>query len=150
MMTEQEQMEKLRRFFHWHGEIGRFAFFIEGIKRGVIIVALMLLTFGINLLYGTSANYEAFRSAENEPLVAVASFILFTPLYIRRLRDIGISLWWIVPFEALYLLPAPTASTDLYALYVLLVQFPYFCWGIFLQFKPGKTHRDFLRSRTHA
>ena len=92
MMTEQEQMEKLRRFFHWHGEIGRLAFFIEGIKRGVIIVALMLLTFGINLLYGTNANYEAFRSAENEPLVAFASFILFTPLYIRRLRDIGISL----------------------------------------------------------
>ena len=143
-------MEKLHRFLQWQGEIGRLGFFIEGIKRGVIVVALMLLTFGINVLYGTGGNYEAFRSAENEPLVAVASFILFTPLYIRRLRDIGVSLWWIVPFEALYLLPTPPASNHWYALYVLLVQVPYFGWGVFLQFKPGKTHREFLRSRTQG
>ena len=52
------------------------------------------------------------------------SLAFFLPLTIRRANDAGISFWWVIVFEILYLVPEPSEDMASYGIYTLLVTIP--------------------------
>ena len=141
-------MAKLPRFFDWNGELGRYDFFIAGIGRGVCMALLIVINGGINSAFGWDIwNSETtFESLITEdPLITAGALVLFIPLYLRRVRDIGMSPWWVAGFEVLYLMPVPPEDND-YALQTYgLFSLIYIGWVLVLQFRPGRKYREFKR-----
>jgi len=69
------------------------------------------------------------------------------PIDIRRLNDIGISAWWLVPVYILSQVPVPMEGSPQENIYGLLVGIPLLIWGLFVLFKPGKTLREARRNQ---
>ena len=141
-------MAKLPQFFDWNGELGRYDFFIEGIKRGFCFALLVVINGGINAAFGWDIwNSETtFQSLQTEdPLLTAGALVLFVPLCLKRVRDIGISPWWVAGFEVVYLLPAPPESNEYAVQTYGLLNLIYIGWYLVLQFRPGREHREFKR-----
>ena len=80
-------------------------------------------------------------------LFTAAVLVLFIPIDIRRMNDIGINLWWLVLFEFLSLLPYPISGSPQQTPYLILVVMPQLFWALFLLFKSGKEYREYRRQK---
>ena len=143
-------MAKVPNFFDWNGELGRYDFFLAGIGRGICLSLLMVINGGINSAFGWdiwNSETSLWTLSTEDPLLTAGALVLFMPLYLRRVRDIGISPWWVAGFEVLYLLPAPPedneSALEIYGLFMLI----YVGWLLVLQFRPGRKYREFKRQQ---
>lgn len=139
-------MNQILKIVDYRGELGRLAYFSREIYRIPLIVAVIAINFGLNLLIGYPPSLELFQASLSDPLVTVMSILLFLPITIRRANDAGISFWWAVFFEILYLVPEPSEGMASYGIYTLLVSIPYLVWCLIILFKPGKALREHRRS----
>jgi uncharacterized membrane protein YhaH (DUF805 family) len=69
------------------------------------------------------------------------------PVDIRRLNDIGISPWWLVPVWILSQIPQPLDGSPQVGAYTFLVTVPLLLWGLFILFKPGKALKEYRRQK---
>ena len=133
----------LPQFFDWRGELGRLDYFKQIIKRLVILLLILGVNIGLCLLVGLEITAETWD--KNLSLTTIASFAIMVPIDIRRLNDIGISPWWLVPVWFLSQIPEPLDGSPQVGAYTLLVIIPLLLWGLFILFKPGKTLREARR-----
>ena len=99
-------MNQLPQFFDWRGELGRLAYLRKVIQRILILIVVMGFNLGLSALMGIEIDSTSYI-AEQSSLISVAALILFVPIDIRRLNDLGVNLWWIFVIEILTLLPQP-------------------------------------------
>ena len=100
-------MQQLPKFFDWRGELGRIEYFYAVVWRGFIYLCIVAINYGLSALWGWDVAFTEESDWSwifTDPFVTVAEFVIFVPIVIRRLSDVGISLWWIFAFEALILL----------------------------------------------
>ena len=148
--------EKSLAFFDWRGGISRIQYFRGNVVRTLILMGVIGANYIFSAMFGWDVwndivdEGDAYLEYLKDPLVVVSFFIIFVPWDLRRMKDAGISWWWIVPIEILFRLPDPPAIDG--ADYVsqnaahFLVSFvPHFVFYMILLFKPGQAHRDFLR-----
>ena len=136
---------ELPKFFDWRGELGRLDYLKEILRRLLIVVVIFGLNISLCFLAGLDVTQENWN--DNLSLTTISSFVLMVPVDIRRLNDIGLSPWWLVPVYILSQLPVPPDQSPQMGVYVLLVLVPLFLWGLFVLFKPGKTLREAHRNQ---
>ena len=136
-------MKALHQFFDWRGELGRLGYLMQVIKRLIILLLILGVNIGLCLLVGLEITSETWD--KNLSLTTIAAFVIMVPIDIRRLNDIGISPWWLVPVWFLSQIPEPLDGSPQVGAYTLLVIIPLFLWGLFILFKPGKTLREARR-----
>ena len=136
-------MKALHQFFDWRGELGRLGYLMQVIKRLIILLLILGVNIGLCLLVGLEITSETWD--KNLSLTTIAAFVIMVPIDIRRLNDIGISPWWLVPVWFLSQIPEPLDGSPQVGAYTLLVIIPLFVWGLFILFKPGKTLREARR-----
>ena len=139
-------MNQILKLVDYRGELGRLSYFSRSIYRIPLMIAGIAINFGLNLLIGYPPSVELFQTSLSDPLVTVMSLVFFLPLTIRRANDAGISFWWVIVFEILYLVPEPSEDMASYGIYTLLVSIPYLVWCLIIVFKPGKDLREHRRS----
>ena len=138
-------MNHLPQFFDWRGELGRLGYLKEIIRRCIILSLVFGLNIGLRWLAGldiTSENWD-----QDLSLTTIACFVMMVPIDIRRLNDIGISPWWLVPVWILSQIPEPLDGSPQVSAYTLIVIVPLLLWGLFILFKPGKTLRESRRNQ---
>ena len=135
---------ELPKFFDWRGELGRLDYLKEILRRLLIVLVIFGLNISLCFLAGLDVTQENWD--DNLSLTTISSFVLMVPVDIRRLNDIGLSSWWLVPVYILSQLPVPPDQSPQMGVYVLLVLVPLFLWGLFVLFKPGKTLREAHRN----
>jgi uncharacterized membrane protein YhaH (DUF805 family) len=116
---------------------------MQVIKRLIILLLILGVNIGLCLLVGLEITSETWD--KNLSLTTIAAFVIMVPIDIRRLNDIGISPWWLVPVWFLSQIPEPLDGSPQVGAYTLLVIIPLFLWGLFILFKPGKTLREARR-----
>ena len=136
-------MKALHQFFDWRGELGRLGYLMQVIKRLIILLLILGVNIGLCLLVGLEITSETWD--KNLSLTTIAAFVIMVPIDIRRLNDIGISPWWLVPVWFLSQIPEPLDGSPQVGAYTLLVIIPLFVWGLFILFKPGKTLKEARR-----
>ena len=136
---------ELPKFFDWSGELGRLDYLKEILRRLLIVLVIFGLNISLCFLAGLDVTQENWD--DNLSLTTISSFVLMVPVDIRRLNDIGLSPWWLVPVYILSQLPVPPDQSPQMGVYVLLVLVPLFLWGLFVLFKPGKTLREAHRNQ---
>ena len=136
-------MKALHQFFDWRGELGRLGYLMQVIKRLIILLLILGVNIGLCLLVGLEITSETWD--KNLSLTTIAAFVIMVPIDIRRLNDIGISPWWLVPVWFLSQIPEPLDGSPQVGAYTLLVIIPLLLWGLFILFKPGKTLREARR-----
>ena len=139
-------MNQLPQFFDWRGELGRLAYLRKVIQRILILIVVMGFNLGLNALMGIEIDSPSYI-AEQSSLISVAALIIFVPIDIKRLNDLGVNLWWIVVIEVLTLLPQPAQGSPQLPFYVIIVVVPNLFWAAFMLLKPGKEYREFLRQK---
>ena len=139
-------MNQLPHFFDWRGELGRLAYLRKVIQRILILIIVMGFNLGLNALMGIEIDRPSYI-AEQSSLISVAALVIFVPIDIRRLNDLGINLWWVAVIEVLTLLPQPVQGSPQFPFYILIVVVPNLFWAAFMLFKPGKEYREFLRQK---
>ena len=138
-------MKELPQFFDWRGELGRLDYLKEIIRRLLIILIIFGINIALCVLVGLDVTPETWD--DNLSLTLISSIAIMVPIDIRRLNDIGISAWWLLPVYILSQIPAPIAGSPQENIYGLLVVIPLLLWGLFVLFKPGKTLREARRSQ---
>ena len=136
---------ELPKFFDWRGELGRLDYLKEILRRLLIVLVIFGLNISLCFLAGLDVTQENWD--DNLSLTTISSFVLMVPVDIRRLNDIGLSPWWLVPVYILSQLPVPPDQSPQMGVYVLLVLVPLLLWGLFVLFKPGKTLREAHRNQ---
>ena len=136
---------ELPKFFDWRGELGRLDYLKEILRRLLIVLVIFGLNISLCFLAGLDVTQENW--GDNLSLTTISSFVLMVPVDIRRLNDIGLSPWWLVPVYILSQLPVPPDQSPQMGVYVLLVLVPLLLWGLFVLFKPGKTLREAHRNQ---
>ena len=139
-------MNQLPQFFDWRGELGRHAYLRKVIQRILILIVVMGFDLGLKALMGIEIDSRSYI-AEQSSLISVASLVIFVPIDIRRLNDLGVNLWWLAVIEVLALLPQPAQDSPQFPFYILTVVVPSLLWAAFMLFKPGKEYREFLRQK---
>ena len=139
-------MNQLPHFLDWRGELGRLAYLRKVIQRILILIVVMGFNLGLNALMGIEIDRPSYI-AEQSSLISVAALVIFVPIDIRRLNDLGINLWWVAVIEVLTLLPQPVQGSPQFPFYILIVVVPNLFWAAFMLFKPGKEYREFLRQK---
>ena len=137
-------MKELAQFFDWRGELGRLDYLKEIIRRLLIILMIFGINIALCILVGLDVTPETWD--DNLSLTTISSIAIMVPIDIRRLNDIGISAWWLLPVYILSQIPAPIEGSPQENIYGLLVVIPLLLWGLFVLFKPGKTLREARRS----
>lgn len=142
-------MRKLPRFFDWHGELGRVAYFVEAIKRIPAALFVFLLSLGLYALAGwiPFSPETSWQHFFHQPFLQVGYLIIFVPITIKRLNDANISLWWLFFFEALNLVPFPPSGSPRDEIHTLLVGVPYLLWGVVVCLMPGKAWFNSTRNK---
>ena len=148
-------MTKLPKFFDWHGELGRYDYFVECIKHGSVYLLVLFIYAGICFAFGWEPildhSFSVFDQYIHDGFMVTASTACFVPIYIKRARDLGMSPWWVAAFEALSLFPEPPEGYQAHwAAYNSLVLLPLVIYLLILQFKPGKAHREHTRTSTRS
>jgi uncharacterized membrane protein YhaH (DUF805 family) len=138
-------MKELPQFFDWRGELGRLDYLKEIIRRLLIILIIFGINIALCILAGLDVTSETWD--DNLSLTTISSIVIMAPIDIRRLNDIGISAWWLVPVYILSQVPVPMEGSPQENIYGLLVGIPLLIWGLFVLFKPGKTLREARRSQ---
>ena len=138
-------MKALHQFFDWRGELGRIEYIKEVIKRLLILSLILGLNVGLCLLAGLDITPETWD--DNLSLTTIAAFVIMVPVDIRRLNDIGVSPWWLVPVWILNQLPEPLEGSPQLGIYILLGIIPLLMWELFIVFKPGKALREARRQQ---
>ncbi len=138
-----KKMKGLPEFFDWRGELGRIDYVGEAIRRLLILLLILGINIGLCLLMGLDITPETWDN--NIGLTIIASFVLMVPIDIRRLNDIGVSPWWLVPVWILSQIPEPIDGSAQVGIYTFLVIIPLLIWGLFIVFKPGKALREARR-----
>jgi uncharacterized membrane protein YhaH (DUF805 family) len=138
-------MKELAQFFDWRGELGRLDYLKEIIRRLLIILMIFGINIALCILVGLDVTPETWD--DNLSLTTISSIAIMVPIDIRRLNDIGISAWWLLPVYILSQIPAPIEGSPQENIYGLLVVIPLLLWGLFVLFKPGKTLREARRSQ---
>ena len=136
---------ELPKFFDWRGELGRLDYLKEILRRLLVVLVIFGLNISLCFLAGLDVTQENWD--DNLSLTTISSFVLMVPVDIRRLNDISLSPWWLVPVYILSQLPVPPDQSPQMGVYVLLVLVPLFLWGLFVLFKPGKTLREAHRNQ---
>ena len=138
-------MKELAQFFDWRGELGRLDYLKEIIRRLLIILMIFGINIALCILVGLDVTPETWD--DNLSLTTISSIAIMVPIDIRRLNDIGISPWWLLPVYILSQIPAPIEGSPQENIYGFLVVIPLLLWGLFVLFKPGKTLREARRSQ---
>ncbi len=138
-------MKELAQFFDWRGELGRLDYLKEIIRRLLIILMIFGINIALCILVGLDVTPETWD--DNLSLTTISSIAIMVPIDIRRLNDIGISAWWLLPVYILSQIPAPIEGSPQENIYGLLVVIPLLLWGLFVLFKSGKTLREARRSQ---
>jgi len=138
-------MKELAQFFDWRGELGRLDYLKEIIRRLLIILMIFGINIALCILVGLDVTPETWD--DNLSLTTISSIAIMVPIDIRRLNDIGISAWWLLPVYILSQIPAPIEGSPQENIYGFLVVIPLLLWGLFVLFKPGKTLREARRSQ---
>ncbi len=139
-------MNRLPQFFDWRGELGRHAYLRKIIQRILILIAVGAVNIIFSALMGLELDSLAWFEDQGG-LFTAAALVLFIPIDIRRMNDIGINLWWLVVFELLSLLPYPASGSPQHTPYLILVVVPQIFWALFLLLKPGKEYREYRRQK---
>ena len=137
-------MKELPQFFDWRGELGRLDYLKEIIRRLLIVLMIFGINIALCILVGLDVTPETWD--DNLSLTTISSIAIMVPIDIRRLNDIGISPWWLLPVYILSEIPAPIEGSPQENIYGLLVVIPLLLWVLFVLFKPGKTLREARRS----
>ena len=155
------------KFFGIRGEMGRIDYFKSYVFRLLIAVVIVLL---ISLVdpsisvadwfnfpdskEATINNWEEYLAYQSDPAVYInelkrgfINLILYISIDCRRANDIGMSYGWIAPGWFMFLLPGiifanPIGFAVSFLLYVYIGVV-----NLILVFKPGKTHKQFVRSK---
>ena len=138
-------MKGLPQFFSWKGELGRLDYLGEVIKRLLILSLILAVNIGLCMLVGLEITPETWDN--NLSLTTIAAFLIMVPVDIRRLNDIGISPWWLVPVWILSQIPQPLDGSPQVGAYTFLVAVPLLIWGLFILFKPGKALKEYRRQK---
>ena len=138
-------MKELPQFFDWRGELGRLDYLKEIIRRLLIVLMIFGINIALCILVGLDVTPKTWD--DNLSLTTISSIAIMVPIDIRRLNDIGISPWWLLPVYILSQIPAPIEGSPQENIYGLLVVIPLLLWGFFVLFKPGKTLREARRSQ---
>ena len=136
-------MKELIEFFDWTGELGRIDYIKEMFKRLLILALILGINIGLCILAGLEITPDTWD--KDLSLTTIAAFVIMVPIDIRRLNDIGVSPWWLVPVWILSQCPAPLYGSPQFGAYILLVMVPLLIWGLFIIFKPGKALREARR-----
>ena len=136
-------MKGIIEFFDWTGELGRIDYIKEMLKRLLILALILGINIGLCILAGLEITPDTWD--KDLSLTTIAAFIIMVPIDIRRLNDIGVSPWWLVPVWILSQCPAPLDGSPQFGAYILLVMVPLLIWGLFIIFKPGKALREARR-----
>lgn len=112
-------------------------------KRLLILALILGINIGLCILAGLEITPDTWD--KDLSLTTIAAFIIMVPIDIRRLNDIGVSPWWLVPVWILSQCPAPLDGSPQFGAYILLVMVPLLIWGLFIIFKPGKALREARR-----
>ena len=139
-------MKGLIEFFDWRGELGRLDYIKEIFKRLLVLALILGINIGLCILVGLDITPDTWDN--NLSLTTIAAFIIMVPIDIRRLNDIGVSPWWLVPVWILNQCPAPVDGSPQVGAYTLLVIVPLLIWGLFIIFKPGKALREARRQNS--
>lgn len=132
--------------FRWDGELGRLQYFSRSFYRMLLLLPLTAAYAALWVLAGNDLSAQLFEGRFFTTIV----LILFIPLDLRRMNDIGLKYWWLVAAEALNLLPtaAESTTTSLYSsIHMLAVNLPYAVFYLYLLLKPGRTYREHRRSQ---
>lgn len=138
-------MKGLPQFFSWEGELGRLDYLGEVIKRLLILSLILAVNIGLCMLVGLEITQETWDN--NLSLTKISAFLFMVPVDIRRLNDIGISPWWLVPVWILSQVPQPLDGSPQVGAYTFLVAVPLLLWGLFILFKPGKALKEYRRQK---
>ena len=138
-------MKGLPQFFSWKGELGRLDYLGEVIKRLLILSLILAVNIGLCMLVGLGITPETWDN--NLSLTTISAFLIMVPVDIRRLNDIGISPWWLVPVWILSQIPQPLDGSPQVGAYTFLVAVPLLLWGLFILFKPGKALKEYRRQK---
>ena len=138
-------MKGLPQFFSWKGELGRLDYLGEVIKRLLILSLILAVNIGLCMLVGLEITQETWDN--NLSLTKISAFLIMVPVDIRRLNDIGISPWWLVPVWILSQIPQPLDGSPQVGAYTFLVAVPLLLWGLFILFKPGKALKEYRRQK---
>ena len=159
--------EKLISFFDWRNGISRIQYFRGWIFRSTLIVSISIVSWLIAWAFGWHASIDPleevlgesdshiifFLLSDTMSIVTVSSFILTVPWDLRRMKDAGISWWWIVPFEFLIHMPTPpddVVGIDLigeHLAYAFFCITPCVIFWLVLFFQPGKIYRKFAQDK---
>ena len=159
--------EKLISFFDWRNGISRIQYFRGWIFRSTLIVSISIVSWLIWWAFGWYAEIDLSKEVLGEsdshiiflllsdtlPIVTVSSFILTVPWDLRRMKDAGISWWWIVPFEFLIHMPSPPDDVVSIELLGERLAYAFFCitpcviFWLVLFFQPGKIYRKFAQDK---
>ena len=142
---ESTAVKELPPFFDWRGELGRLDYLKEIFKRLLILSLILGINIGLCLLVGLEITPENWD--KNLSLTTISAFVIMVPIDIRRLNDIGVSTWWLVPVWILSQIPEPMDGSPQDGPYTLLVIVPLLLWGLFVLFKPGKALREARRNQ---
>lgn len=138
-------MKGLPQFFSWEGELGRLDYLGEVIKRLLILSLILAVNIGLCMLVGLEITPETWDN--NLSLTTISAFLIMVPVDIRRLNDIGISPWWLVPVWILSQIPQPLDGSPQVGAYTFLVAVPLLLWGLFILFKPGNALKEYRRKK---
>ena len=154
------------KFFGIRGEMGRIDYFKSILFRGLIAIVIVRLvslvdpSISVNDWFNfpdsdkVMTSWEDYFAEQSDPAEYIDSLkhgfinlLLCAPIDCRRANDIGLNYGWIAPGLLMFLVPGMIfanaigfAASFLIGLFVLVI-------SLILIFKPGRAHREFVRSK---
>ena len=139
-------------FFSFRGRISRMQFFLGNLALFCLGVFLAMIIMGIafsNVSVGANANAVALLGAIGVGMIFLLPIGLVSTycsvcLIIKRLHDIGLSGWFVLPllFGGFLLMPLLLVSPDLFAMMALIFNFLQLGGYLCLLFIPGQDQRN--------
>ena len=134
------------KFFDFTTDMGRLDYFRSSILRSLIAFILAIIYAIISVIL--TGNAPSLESSNEVLITGFINLLLFGPIIFRRANDIDLHYTWLTPLLLLFIIPINSLLvTDifpgliaLYSLYIIVI-------SLILTFKPGQTHKEWLRSR---
>ena len=156
----------MNTFFDLNGRLGRWDYFKTSFARLLIVVLAYASYHVISYLVSSQFNSEATPQlfgdwlkeqveVERQTAYQVDTFVLgllqipiFVPIVIRRANDFHLKVEWLIPTYTSFLIPWNLIDDTSFGL-ALFVLFNIYCLviGAILQFKPGETFKEWVRSK---
>ena len=144
---------RIKRLFDLRGELGRIQYLKGFIYRSLLSTSALLAITLFELLFNWHSyqgieSFDVFSTLRDESnLYAVALVALQLPIQIKRIRDLGVSFWWLFAFEVMILLPEPSKLGDGSthaggAFYTVLIVIPFILFRLYLILWPGKAFQN--------